>query len=68
MDNIVAKDKREVEGYREKIFMSKEECRKIFAEEPFENKLRVAFELYKMAEYIKKIKFPSAKEKMECKK
>ncbi len=56
MDNIIAKDKREVERYRERIFMSKEECRRIFAEEPFEKKLKTAFELYKMAEYLKKFK------------
>lgn len=56
MNNVVAKNQKEVEKYRRKIFKSKEECRKIFAKEPFERKLKTAFELYKRAEYLKKFR------------
>lgn len=56
MNNIVAKNQEDIEKYREKIFKSKEDCRKIFAEEPFEEKIKTAFELYKRAEYLKKFK------------
>ncbi len=54
MDNIIAKNQKEVEKYRQMIFRSKEECRRIFAKEPFEKKIKTAFELYRRAEYIKK--------------
>ena len=56
MGNIIAKNWKDIKKYREKIFKSKEECRKIFAEEPFEEKIKTAFELYKRAEYLKKFK------------
>lgn len=56
MNNIAAKNQKEVEKYRKKIFKSKEVCRQIFAKEPFEKKIKTAFELYKRAEYIKKFK------------
>lgn len=56
MNNIVAKNQEEVEKYRKKIFKSKEECRKLFAEEPYDVKIKTAFELYKRAEYLKKFK------------
>jgi len=56
MDRLVAKNQKEVEEYRQTIFKSKEECRRLFAEEPFENKIRIAFELYRQAEYLKKFK------------
>lgn len=56
MNKKFARNKKEVEKYRKKIFKSKEECRKIFAKEPFEKKLKTAFELYKIAEYLKKFK------------
>jgi len=56
MNNIVAKNQKEVEKYRKKIFKSKEECRIIFAKESFEKKIKTAFELYKRAEYLKKFK------------
>lgn len=38
MDNIIAKNQKEVERYRQLIFKSKEECRQIFSKEPFEKK------------------------------
>ncbi len=57
MDNRVARNQKEVEKYRKKIFKSKEECRRIFAKEPFERKIKTAFELYRRAEYLKKFKF-----------
>lgn len=56
MDNIVAKNQKDIEKYREKIFKLKEKCRKIFAKESFEEKIQTAFELYKRAEYLKKFK------------
>jgi hypothetical protein len=56
MNNVIAINQEDIEKYREKIFKSKEECRKIFAKEPFERKIRIAFELYKRAEYFKKFK------------
>jgi hypothetical protein len=56
MNSIVAKNKKDVKKYLEKIFKSKEKCRKIFAKEPFEKKIKIAFELYKRAEYLKKFK------------
>ncbi|MEO0129933.1 MAG: hypothetical protein ABIL02_06815 [candidate division WOR-3 bacterium] len=56
MNNKVAKNKKEVEKYREKIFQSKEECRLLFAKEPFEKKIKTAFELYERALYFKKFK------------
>lgn len=62
MDNLVAKNQKEVEKYRQIIFKSKEECRRIFAKEPFEKKIKMAFELYRRAEYLKKFK-PQRKRK-----
>lgn len=56
MDNLVARNKKEVEKYRRKIFKAKEECRRIFAKEPFEKKIKTAFELYTRAEYLKNFK------------
>ena len=56
MGNIIAKNWKDIKKYREKIFKSKEEGRKIFAEEPFEEKIKTAFELYKRTEYLKKFK------------
>lgn len=56
MNNIIAKNQKEVEKYRQIIFKSKEECSRIFAKEPFEKKIKTAFELYRRAEYLKKFK------------
>jgi len=56
MDNTIAKNQKEVEKYRHRIFKSKEECRRIFAREPFEKKIKTAFELYRRAEYLKNFK------------
>jgi len=66
MNNIVAKNQKEVEKYRKKIFKSKEECRKTFAKESFEKKIKTAFELYERDEYLKK--FKSDKDKIEFQK
>jgi len=54
MKNRVAKNQKEVEKYRRKIFRSKEECRKIFAQESFEKKVKIAFELYRRDKSFKK--------------
>ena len=56
MNKVIAKNKRDIERYRERIFEAKEKCRKIFAKEPFEKKIKIAFELYKEAEYLKKFR------------
>jgi len=56
MDNLVARNQKEVEKYRQIIFKSKEECRRIFAREPFEKKIKTAFELYRRGKYLKKFK------------
>lgn len=56
MNNMIAKNKKEIEKYRQRIFKSKEECRRIFAEEPFEKKIKTAFELYRRDEYLKNFK------------
>jgi len=56
MNNIIAKNQKEIESYRKKIFKSKEQCRKIFAKEPFEKKIKIAFEIYRRAEFLKKFK------------
>ena len=49
-------NQKEIEKIRQKIFKSKEECRQIFAKDPFEKKIKTAFELYRQAEYLKKFK------------
>ncbi len=56
MNKVIAKNQKDIEKYRRKIFKSKEECRRIFAKEPFEKKIETAFKLYKRAEYLKKFK------------
>lgn len=56
MHKLVAKNQKGVEAYRQRIFKSKEECRRVFAKEPFEKKIQTAFELYRQAEYLKKFK------------
>lgn len=56
MNRVIAKRKKDVEKYRNKIFKSKEECRKIFAKLPFEKKIKIAFKLYRAAEYLKRFK------------
>jgi len=56
MNNVVAKNQKDIEEYTKKIFKSKDECRSIFAKEPFEKKIKIAFELYRSAEYLNKFK------------
>ena len=56
MNNVRAKNWEEVEKYREKIFKSKEECRKAFAKLPFEEKLKISNDLYKFGVEFKKAK------------
>jgi predicted outer membrane protein len=56
MDKPVGKNQNEVEAYRQAIFKSKEECRRVFAKEPFEKKIKTAFQLYRRAEYLKKFR------------
>lgn len=56
MDNLVVRNKKEVEKYRKKIFKAKDECRRIFAKEPYEKKIKTAFELYARVEYLKNFK------------
>jgi len=56
MDNSVVKNQKKLQMYRKKIFESKERCRYIFKKEPFERKIKTAFYLYKIAEYLKMFK------------
>ena len=56
MDKTSDRNQKSVEKIRQKIFQSKEECRRIFAKDPFEKKIKTAFELYRQAEYLKKFK------------
>ena len=56
MDKRTIRNQKKVEKFREIIFKSKEECRRIFAKELFEKKIKTAFELYRQAEYLKKFK------------
>ncbi|HCJ65798.1 MAG TPA: hypothetical protein DHV62_00340 [Elusimicrobia bacterium] len=56
MENKVAKNQKDVEKYRRKIFKEKEYCHRIFARESFEKKIKTAFDLYRNAEYLKKFK------------
>lgn len=56
MDKADAANQKKVEKYRRIIFKSKEECRRIFAGQPFEKKIKAAFELYRQAQYFKKFK------------
>jgi hypothetical protein len=56
MDNVIARNQKEIKKYRQKIFKAKEECRKIFAKGSFEEKIKTAFQLYRRAEYLKKFK------------
>ncbi|MCS7231646.1 MAG: hypothetical protein RMJ67_05875 [Elusimicrobiota bacterium] len=56
MSSRFVKNQTEIERYRNKIFKSKDECRKIFAKKPFDEKLILSFRLYKRIEYLKKLK------------
>ena len=56
MKNKDVESRKEIEKYREKIFRAKEESRRAFAAEPFEKKLKIAFQLYEMAKYLKKFR------------
>lgn len=56
MNNVTAKNWEEVEKYREKIFKSKEECRKVFAKLPFKEKIRIVEKLQKRAKFLKSFK------------
>jgi len=56
MNKILAKNQKEVEKYRNKIFKSKNALRKIFAKQSFEKKIKTAFELYKRDEYFRKFR------------
>ncbi|PIU63051.1 MAG: hypothetical protein COS84_09990 [Armatimonadetes bacterium CG07_land_8_20_14_0_80_40_9] len=56
MNNVRAKNWEEVEKYREKIFKSKEECRKAFAKLPFEKKIKIVMKLQKRAKFLKSFK------------
>lgn len=54
--NVHARTQADIDAYREKIFKSKEECRKKFAAQPFHEKLKTAKELYKFGLEFKKAK------------
>lgn len=56
MDNLIAKSQKEIEKYRQRIFKSKEQCRRMFSREPYEKKIRIAFQLHRRAEYLRKFK------------
>lgn len=53
MNNIIARNKREIEEYRQKVFKSKKEGRKLFAKLPFDKKLKIVDELVEFADVIK---------------
>ncbi len=53
MNKIVARNAQEIEEYRQKIFKSKEECRKLFAKLPFDEKLKIVDELVEFADVIR---------------
>lgn len=54
MDNVMARNKEEVEKYREKIFKAKEEYRKELAKLPFEKKIEIVLELQERAKILKR--------------
>ncbi len=56
MGNVIAKNKAEVEKYREKIFKAKEEYRKELVKLPFEKKIEILIRLQKRAHYLKKFR------------
>jgi len=56
MNNVIVRNKEEVEKYREKIFKAKEEYRKELAGLPFEKKIELVIRLQKRANYLKKFK------------
>ncbi|MEW6556122.1 MAG: hypothetical protein AB1349_02070 [Elusimicrobiota bacterium] len=54
MNNQIAQNQKDVEKYRKILFKSKKECRRLFAREPFEKKIKTAFELYRQTQYLKR--------------
>jgi hypothetical protein len=56
MKNKSNLQKQNIEKYREKIFKSKEECRKDFSKLPFDEKIKISFELAEMGKYLKNFK------------
>lgn len=56
MDNIIIRNKRELEKYRDKIFKAKEDYRKMLARMTFEEKIETLIRLRKRANYLKKFK------------
>ncbi len=67
MNNLIVKDRKKIEKYRKIVFKSKEECRRIFAREPFEKKIIMAFELQERAEYLKKFKIKKTRKTRQTK-
>lgn len=61
MRNRVAVNKKDIERYRQIIFKAKEACRHKFAQESFEKKVKIAFDLFKQSEYLKKFKINEMK-------
>ena len=56
MNNVIAKNRKDIEKYRDKIFKAKGACRKAFAKLPFEEKLRISNNLYKFGVKFKRLK------------
>jgi hypothetical protein len=56
MDNLIAKNKEDVEKYREKILKTKEEYRQGLAKLPFEKKIEILNKLKRRAKFLKKFK------------
>jgi len=56
MKNKSISQKQNIEKYREKIFKSKEKCRKDFSKLPFDEKIKISFELSEMVKHLKNFK------------
>jgi transposase len=56
MKNKSNLQKQNIEKYREKIFKSKEKCRKDFSKLPFDEKIKISFGLAEMVKYLKNFK------------
>ena len=56
MKNKFVSQKEDIEKYRERIFKSKEKCRKNFSKLPFDEKIKISFELSEISKYFKNFK------------
>lgn len=56
MNNLIVKNKKEIEQYKEKIFKSKDEYRKKLMKLPFEKKIEILLKLQERLKFFKKLK------------